>query len=281
MVITINNLKEAAIAYWRLQKWVSSIEVDRKIAAESSLRTLKDFLKENEVEVIDLTGKLYDPGLSVEVMYFEDEDTVSENIPTIVEMMKPIIIQKGSVIEFGQVVIAKNPQNILAQEPELIATTENIVDEDEQQVALPKKEKSKIISLVSILSSVVTCLMIVAFFVIQAKNAESKSISILKSQSELRTEFDQYKDDMSKKLTEIQSSISIPATETDADVDANSIGWQAYIIKSGDTLTSVCIKYNIDFNAWEKVILSTNGIEDSNKIYVGQALLLPVQTKGR
>lgn len=281
MVITINNLKEAAIAYWRLQKWVSSIEVDRKIAAESSLRTLKDFLKENEVEVIDLTGKLYDPGLSVEVMYFEDEDTVSENIPTIVEMMKPIIIQKGSVIEFGQVVIAKNPQNILAQEPELIATTENIVDEDEQQVALPKKEKSKIISLVSILSSVVTCLMIVAFFVIQAKNAESKSISILKSQSELRTEFDQYKDDMSKKLTEIQSSISIPATETDAVVDANSIGWQAYIIKSGDTLTSVCIKYNIDFNAWEKVILSTNGIEDSNKIYVGQALLLPVQTKGR
>lgn len=280
-MIIIKNIKEAAIAYWRLQKWVSSIEVDRKIAAESSLRTLKDFLKENEVEVIDLTGKLYDPGLSVEVMYFEDEDTVSENIPTIVEMMKPIIIQKGFVIEFGQVVIAKNPQNILAQEPELIDTTENIVDEDEQQVALPKKEKSKIISLVSILSSVVTCLMIVAFFVIQTKNAESKSISILKSQSELRTEFDQYKDDMSKKLTEIQSSISIPATETDADVDANSIGWQAYIIKSGDTLTSVCIKYNIDFNAWEKVILSTNGIENSNKIYVGQALLLPVQTKGR
>ena len=61
----MSNIKEVAIAYWRLQKWIASVDVDRKIAAESSLRTLKDFLKENDVEVIDLTGKQYDPGLSV------------------------------------------------------------------------------------------------------------------------------------------------------------------------------------------------------------------------
>jgi hypothetical protein len=103
----MSNIKEVAIAYWRLQKWIASVDVDRKIAAESSLRTLKDFLKENDVEVIDLTGKQYDPGLSVEVLFFEDEDADSENIPTIVEMTQPIIIQNSSVIEFGQVVIAK------------------------------------------------------------------------------------------------------------------------------------------------------------------------------
>ena len=41
--LNMSNIKEVAIAYWRLQKWIASVDVDRKIAAESSLRTLKIF----------------------------------------------------------------------------------------------------------------------------------------------------------------------------------------------------------------------------------------------
>lgn len=280
-MITIKNIKEAAVAFWRLQKWVSSVDVDRKIAAESSLRTLKDFLKENEVDVIDLTGKLYDPGLSVEVMYFEDEDTESENIPTIVEMMRPIILQNGNVVEFGQVVIAKNPEIIAVKEPEDVSV-DKIIDTDDfdnkTAMTSPNKEKTRILLLVSTFVSIAACLVISVFFVIQAKKVEINNNDLLNSQSKLQTEFDQYKQDVSKKLDQIHSSIIAPSSSTDTFAD--SISWHAYIVNSGDTLTSVCETHNIDFYAWEKVILSSNGIENSNKIYVGQALMLPILQEG-
>jgi len=285
MVITINNLKEAAIAYWRLQKWVSSVDVDRKIAAESSLRTLKDFLKENDVEVIDLSGKQYDPGLSVEVLFFEDEDTDSENIPTIVEMIQPIIIQKGSVIEFGQVVIAKNPQTITS-----ISNIESVPEEtvnndpiDISKTTMVAKREFKVFPLLSGIIAITVCLAIFVSLIIQNKSIDNKVSSIIITQSKMETDFNQYKEEMNKRIDDEIQKNTLPAsknTDNENNNKIDSVNWEVYIVKSGDTLFSVCSEYNIDYYAWQKIILNTNGINDANKIYVGQALLLPILTKG-
>ena len=66
---------------------------------------------------------------------FEDEDADSENIPTIVEMTQPIIIQNSSVIEFGQVVIAKNPETTTSIS-NIESATEVIVNND--SIDIPK-----------------------------------------------------------------------------------------------------------------------------------------------
>ena len=255
----MSNIKEVAIAYWRLQKWIASVDVDRKIAAESSLRTLKDFLKENDVEVIDLTGKQYDPGLSVEVLFFEDEDADSENIPTIVEMTQPIIIQNSSVIEFGQVVIAKNPETTTSIS-NIESATEVIVNND--SIDIPKtnvisKREFKVLPLLLSIITITVCLTLFVSLIIQNKsidNIDNKVSSIIKTQTKIDTEFNQYKEEMNKRIDDQTQKNTLP-TSKDTDNENNktdSVNWKVYIVKSGDTLSSVCSEYNIDYYAWQK-----------------------------
>ena len=260
----MSNIKEVAIAYWRLQKWIASVDVDRKIAAESSLRTLKDFLKENDVEVRDLTGKQYDPGLSVEVLFFEDEDADSENIPTIVEMTQPIIIQNSSVIEFGQVVIAKNPETTTSIS-NIESATEVIVNND--SIDIPKtnvisKREFKVLPLLLSIITITVCLTLFVSLIIQNKsidNIDNKVSSIIKTQTKIDTEFNQYKEEMNKRIDDQTQKNTLP-TSKDTDNENNktdSVNWKVYIVKSGDTLSSVCSEYNIDYIMAKIILVQT------------------------
>lgn len=279
--IIITSLKEAAIAYWRLQKWVASIEAERKIAAESSLRALKDFLKENDVEVIDLTGKQYDPGLSVEVLLFEDKDTACNNIPIIIEMIQPIIIQNGSVIEFGKVIIAKKPQTITP-----ISNIESITSEIENNehmeitdLTLDAKKKFKVSYLLLCISTIIFCLSVFAFLIYQNIRINNKVSSIITTQSKMEADFNQYNKEINK-IIDDENQVNTLIENNNSNNEKVIVNWQVYVVKSGDTLFSVCSEYNVNYFSWQQVILNTNGINDENEIYVGQALLLPVMMKG-
>ena len=37
----MNSIIDLAVAYWRLEKWVANAPVEKKMAANSSLRTMK------------------------------------------------------------------------------------------------------------------------------------------------------------------------------------------------------------------------------------------------
>lgn len=50
----------------------------------------------------------------------------------------------------------------------------------------------------------------------------------------------------------------------------------SYIVKPGDSLSSICVKHDLDYLANMRIVMAMNGIEKSNMIYVGQNLLLPV-----
>ena len=50
----------------------------------------------------------------------------------------------------------------------------------------------------------------------------------------------------------------------------------SYIVKPGDSLSSICAKHELDYLANMRIIMAMNGIENPNMIYVGQSLLLPV-----
>lgn len=102
----MEKIKDVAIAFWRLEKWINTANVDKKAAAESSLRSIKRFLDENSIEIEDLTGETYDSGLAVEIVYSEDDDGSNpDGVAKITQMVKPIILQSGSVIQFGQAII--------------------------------------------------------------------------------------------------------------------------------------------------------------------------------
>lgn len=102
----MTDLKELAIAHWRLKKWVNERSTDKKLPAESSLRIIEEYLSDNGISIVDLTNQVYDAGLAVDIVYCENPDSPS-NSPMITEMLRPVILLNNSVILNGQIVISQ------------------------------------------------------------------------------------------------------------------------------------------------------------------------------
>ena len=62
-----------------------------------------------------------------------------------------------------------------------------------------------------------------------------------------------------------------------SDRDLPTLAGKGYTVQPGDTLTKICNSAGIDYSANSRIILSINGIENANQIFVGQIILLPVK----
>lgn len=98
------DIKELAVAAWRLEKWLDNLVADRKMAAKSALRSIKKYISASGVEVKDPLGSRFDPGLAVEVVNNEDEDA-DENELIIVETLAPYVYQNGELVQHSRVII--------------------------------------------------------------------------------------------------------------------------------------------------------------------------------
>lgn len=98
------DIKELAVAAWRLEKWLDNLVADRKMAAKSALRSIKKYISVSGVEVKDPLGSKFDPGLAVEVVNNEDEDA-DENELIIVETLAPYVYQNGELVQHARVII--------------------------------------------------------------------------------------------------------------------------------------------------------------------------------
>lgn len=157
------DITEIAVASWRLEKWLDNVNVERKMAAKSALRAIKKYLSENNIEIIDLTGAKFDVGLAITVVNNESDETDEDKL-VISEMVKPIIKENGSVIQYGQVILGdevKKPKenNVVEAAPppevaevekkvveiaEVISTTpENIQSENVAKEIVESKEDKK------------------------------------------------------------------------------------------------------------------------------------------
>jgi hypothetical protein len=105
----VTQIKDVAVAAWRLEKWLAVAVVEKKMPARSAIRTIKSFLLENGVEVQDLTGTKFDSGLNVDVINNEAPDASDEDL-VITEMIKPIVLQNGAVVSRGSVIISALPR---------------------------------------------------------------------------------------------------------------------------------------------------------------------------
>ena len=121
------DISELAVATWRLEKWLEKLNSDRKMAARSSLRLIKKYLADSEVEIKDPTGAKFDPGLALEVVNNEAEE-VDENQLKIIETIIPYVYQRGNLIQRAKVIIGINDKNEMK---------ENIEDNSDDKIDKP------------------------------------------------------------------------------------------------------------------------------------------------
>ena len=84
---------------------------------------------------------------------------------------------------------------------------------------------------------------------------------------------------MMKRLNEMQDILVYEngKEETNKDEVLEDVEYfKLYTIEFGDTLGSICEKFDLNYNENISKIIKINSITDINKIYAGQILYLPV-----
>ena len=98
------DVKELAVAAWRLEKWLDNLNSNRKMAAKSALRSIKKYIAALSVDVRDPIGSKFDPGLAIEVVNNETPETPEDNL-IIIETLTPYVYQNGELMQHARVII--------------------------------------------------------------------------------------------------------------------------------------------------------------------------------
>jgi hypothetical protein len=108
MEVPLASLIELAVEHWRLERWLAKLDQEESIAhGRHVARQLNRFLSERELAVLDLAGQPYEPGLAVEVLDVIHEQEMPGEREVIDETVTPIVMWRGTVVQFGQVIIRR------------------------------------------------------------------------------------------------------------------------------------------------------------------------------
>ena len=105
--VPLASLAELAVECWRLERWAGEA-TESPPQARHVARRMKSFLDAHGLEVLDVTGRAYEPGLAVEVLDAYADAALPAGAKVIDETVSPIVLWRGAVVRHGQVVIRKS-----------------------------------------------------------------------------------------------------------------------------------------------------------------------------
>ena len=105
--VALSSLAELAVEWWRLERWAGGAE-DSSPQARHAARRLGRFLSAHGLEVLDVTGRAYEPGLAVEVLDAFDDARLPAGSQVIDETVAPVVLFRGAVVRHGQVIVRRN-----------------------------------------------------------------------------------------------------------------------------------------------------------------------------
>lgn len=105
--VSLSSLAELAVECWRLERWAGDAS-ESPPQARHVARRMKSFLDAHGLEVLDVTGRAYEPGLAVEVLDAYTDATLPAGAKVIDETVSPIVLWRGAVVRHGRVVVRQN-----------------------------------------------------------------------------------------------------------------------------------------------------------------------------
>lgn len=98
------NAITLAIESWRLSRIAALLgNVQEGTSLRYAARQLSEVISEIDIEIVDMVGRAYDPGMAPEVVDVRHDPNLGEGAAIIDETVSPTILWRGQVIESGQV----------------------------------------------------------------------------------------------------------------------------------------------------------------------------------
>ncbi len=109
---SIRFLSDLSLCLWRLEKKMTKPGTDEPLEemsnAFSSLTSVWNILIQSGVSVREHTGLVFDSGLPLKVIGYQEILGMSE--PKIIETIKPTVYLHGNPVEYGEVIIGILPR---------------------------------------------------------------------------------------------------------------------------------------------------------------------------
>jgi hypothetical protein len=102
----LEMLSDLSIEAWRLGQWLSKLDSQSSIGRHV-LRKYERFFQDLGFEILDMSGKTYDPGMALDIIDSIHDDTLESGIEIIDETISPIVVFHERVVKHGQVVTRK------------------------------------------------------------------------------------------------------------------------------------------------------------------------------
>ena len=107
--VSLSSLAELAVEWWRLGRRAGGDALEESSPqARHVARRLGKFLGDLGLEVLDVTGRVYEPGLAVEVLDAFEDARLPAGSQVIDETVAPVVLFRGSVVRHGQVIVKRN-----------------------------------------------------------------------------------------------------------------------------------------------------------------------------
>ncbi len=101
------DLIRFAIEVWRLRNFVESLN-DKKISIiRHSILNIFSLFEKEGISFVDLKDHIYDAGMALEVIDVEVNPRQINGVNTIKEVIEPLILLNGQVINPGRVILEK------------------------------------------------------------------------------------------------------------------------------------------------------------------------------
>jgi hypothetical protein len=108
--VSIDAACDISLQCWRLRQ-LAELQKDSKDGAglRHATSCITEALNTMGIEIIDLAGRIYDPGLVAEVVEVHHDETFPDGHAVIEETITPTVTWRGQVIKPGQIIVKRSP----------------------------------------------------------------------------------------------------------------------------------------------------------------------------
>jgi len=109
--ITISSANCCVLAseVWRLRRHADSLGETDAVSLRYSIRQLSRLLDDLNVQIVDLAGRPYDPGMIQEVVEVIDDPEMFAGRRVIAETILPTITWNGAIAQPGKISLRRSP----------------------------------------------------------------------------------------------------------------------------------------------------------------------------
>ena len=108
--MSVDGTRALAMECWRLRR-IAKLAKDSNEGSglRHAVRRITEILEAMGIQVVDFTGRTYDPGMVPEVVEVREDQGLPDNLSVIDETIAPTVTWNGQVIMPGQITLKRSP----------------------------------------------------------------------------------------------------------------------------------------------------------------------------